>query len=1029
MTDYGIELGSHTFLPWVRRGVGTAITRADGDPTAAPRATLSVSVAIGGGPLSTAAGPVPIPLSFYGPGDVKTIDPRSVIRTWPRADVYQAEPNYFPLIELQPADLPWRYTPAIANAEDRLRPWLCLIVLRDDEIAGQTPSSVTVKQASSLQSLDQSWAWAHVQITGEPSVDEATVLDLLDNHPQQILARLLCPRRLDTRTAYTGFLVPALERAALAGLSQPVPDALDDMAPAWVFGDTNVQLPVYYQWRFQTGDEGDFESLVRRVVPRPMPATVGSRPMDERNPGLTLPAASATPLNAEAALRALDSTSTEWDATAEATWRTALEIVLNRPAQLLAAPGGERVVAPPLYGQWYAAETTIDSAATPAWWYNDLNIDPRVRVGAGLGTLVIQSNQQQYLSGAWAQVAGIRATNAALRAAQLAREAAVQLYTRHVMALTDVAVVAVSAPVHSRILASPRTIASLVGSSPLAAGLLTPPWRRLTRKMGPIGSRLGATAGPTLIERVNAGARRVAPPPPIPAQLSTLSRAGASLAPSWVTPATIARLESLSHLNALELVIALLLAALLFAIGGGSIAIALSLVVMALQLFGHAITSSNPVQDLARRVALRSGTLTADQVTSAPKRPAFVPVEFTGAPPVASLPPVGTTEQPAATLFRTAAANVFAEFQSPVAAGPVLRTVDLAAMRTKIVTALDPRTTIAATFRNRLVLARGLPWAFADPLEPIMAAPTFTDAMYWPLYLISQDWLLPGLDQVPQDTVSLVRTNQRFVESFMVGVNHEMARTLLFNQYPTDQRGTYFQRFWDSSATVPPTAAPIDPNELDDIKAIPTWGATAALGANSGRPKPHGGDYLVLLLRAEVLRRYPNIVIYAARAKWNAKGTRDLDDSTESHPLFSGRLGTGVGFWGFDLTVAQVKGGPKTTDDPGWFFILQEAPTEPRCGLEPAVAFGGQVANWPDIAWGNLAADATTLAGIAYIDLNAALPDTTVVADAKHAVWHADAGTGPAGSRASDLAYITYREPVRIAVHASLMIPADAVGP
>ena len=347
---------------------------------------------------------------------------------------FRRSPNYFPLIELQPADLPWRYTPARANAQDRLRPWLCLIVVRDDEIAAATPLTVTVKAASSLPPLDQSWAWAHVQITGETTVDEATALDLLDNNPSRILARVVCPRRLDTRTAYTGYLVPALKRAVLAGLSQPVPDDVDDMAPAWATGDANIPLPIYYQWRFETGDAGDFEALIRRVVPRPMPATVGSRPMDETNPGLALPAASPTPLYAEAALRALDSTSTAWDAGAQATWTTAVETVLNRPAQLLAAPGGERVVAPPLYGQWYAAQNTVNAAANPAAWFGDSNIDPRMRVGGGLGTLSIQADQQRYLAGAWAQVAGIRAANAALRAAQLAREAATRLYARHLIA-------------------------------------------------------------------------------------------------------------------------------------------------------------------------------------------------------------------------------------------------------------------------------------------------------------------------------------------------------------------------------------------------------------------------------------------------------------------------------------------------------------------------------------------------------------------------------------------------------------------
>jgi hypothetical protein len=1000
------------------------IGRVDGDATTAPRAQLAVTLSIGGGPLSTAAGPVGVPLSLYGPGDITGLDVRTVIRTWPRPDVYLAEPNYFPLIELQPADLPWRYTPATANASDRLRPWLTLVVLRDDEIVSvAAPTSslplavLTVASAQSLPSLDQSWAWAHVQITGETTVDEATALALLDTRPEQILARLLCPRRLDSRTVYTGFLVPSLQRAVLAGLRQAVPDTVDDMAPAWAAGDTNVQLPVYYQWRFQTGEGGDFESLVRLIQPRPTPSTVGSRPMDETHPGLALPAAAAIPLNAEAALRALDSTSTTWPDADKAAWTAALETVLNRPAALLAAPGGERVVAPPLYGQWYAALHTVDAANDSTGWFADLNIDPRVRVGSGLGTLVIQANQQRYLAGAWAQVAGIRAINAQLRAAQLAREAALRLYARHLIVRSDVSLVAVTAPVHARILASARTIAAVIGTSPLAAGLMTPAWRRLTRPRGPLGLRLaraGQVSGPTLIERVNAGTKRVAVAPATPVQLATLSRAGASLAPSWITPAVVARLQSLGQLGALHLLVAALLAALLFAIGGGAIALVLVLVVAAIQLFGHAIATSAPVEDLARRLALRGGTLSAAQLASAPRRPAFVPMELNGVAPVQGVLASGATEQPAATRFRTAVADVFGAWQTLVAAGPVLQPIDMHAARATIAAALDPRVTIGATFQQRLVLAAGFQWTASDPLEPVMAAPTFSDAMYWPLYLISQDWMLPGLDQVPQDTVSLVRTNQRFVESYMVGLNHEMGRTLLFNEYPTDQRGTYFQQFWDAG----PTAAP-----TPDITPIAGWASTSTLGAHSGRPATTGGgDALVLLLRAELLRRYPNLVVYAARAKWNANSSRDIDDTNEQQPAFQGRLSAGVGFWGFDLTVSAVRGGTKPGDDPGWFFILQEAPTEPRFGLEPAGTFGTPPTDWPELAWSDLAPDATTLGAITYIDLGAALPSSTVI-DPLHAEWH----TGD-GARASDLAYITYRVPVRVAVHGSTMIPPDAVG-
>jgi hypothetical protein len=69
------------------------------------------------------------------------------------------------------------------------------------------------------------------------------------------------------------------------------------------------------------------------------------------------------------------------------------------------------------------------------------------------------------------------------------------------------------------------------------------------------------------------------------------------------------------------------------------------------------------------------------------------------------------------------------------------------------------------------------------------------------------------------------------------------------------------------------------------------------------------------------------------------------------------------------------------------------------------------------------------LPAITYIDLDAALPDTTQVVDSKHAAWHGDAGTGATGARASDLAYITYRVPVRIAVHGSTMIPPELLQP
>src|SRR5437762_4213004 len=107
---------------------------------------------------------------------------------------------------------------------------------------------------------------------------------------------------------------------------------------------------------------------------------------------------------------------------------------------------------------------------------------------------------------------------------------------------------------------------------------------------------------------------------------------------------------------------------------------------------------------------------------------------------------------------------------------------------------------------------------------------------------------MTGLDQLPQDSVTLARTNERFIESFMVGANHEMARTLLFNEYPTDQRGTYFRQFWDVSGYVPVPGQTLDPETFRDIRPIDRWNRDAVLGENSSRVTPAGGDFLVLLV-------------------------------------------------------------------------------------------------------------------------------------------------------------------------------------
>ena len=81
-----------------------------------------------------------------------------------------------------------------------------------------------------------------------------------------------------------------------------------------------------------------------------------------------------------------------------------------------------------------------------------------------------------------------------------------------------------------------------------------------------------------------------------------------------------------------------------------------------------------------------------------------------------------------------------------------------------------------------------------------MAAPRFDRPMYQALDNYDRDWLVPGLGTLPEpELVTLLSANDAFTEAFLVGLSDEMGRELLWREYPTDTRGTYFHRFWDPS--------------------------------------------------------------------------------------------------------------------------------------------------------------------------------------------------------------------------------------
>jgi PKD domain len=1068
MTDPMNPLGEYRFVSWVRRGIAAALTHQAGPLPA--RATLTAGVNLQATPVSggSAAGSsgalsVSVPVALYGPGDVSLIDTFH-FHTEPADGTANFEPNYLAAIEIDIPDFPWWHTPT-GPADGRLQPWIVLITLAAGEFdppadsSGTHPSSrkppvIGVHDITVLPDLSESWAWAHAQVGVDLTQSGVDVPAVLASHPEVVSSRLICPRQLAPDTAYTAFLVPAFDVGVQAGLGQPV-SSTATAGPAWsAQTPTPLLLPVYHQFSFHTSNQGDFESLVRRMQPRVLAPDVGLRPMDVSQPDpWDVGPASSSPLGMGGALRAIDTTDTVWPDPKDqngATFQANLTSRVNSTSPIQddpATPGKDPTVMPPLYGRWLAAQPTLPATG----WVNDLNLDPRRRAAAGLGSQVVTQERTQLMAGAWAQVAGVEQANQLLRQGQLARTALTQVSAKHFTPAPIETLLALTAPLHGRVLASPTTVRATLAASRLPALALSAAFRRVTRPLGPVRARQGT--GPVapyhLLARLNAGHISAAPPLRAPRGMPAIDDISNELYPPNL-PGWLRRL--LPYAPWLVLAIGLVLALVILVVGlltgWPALAVALAVAVIALAVI-LAILLWKVARKAAAAQRMRFAALTAHAIRQVPPQPGFAVVP--SGQPLPSGPGSGP-DSADAHAFRAAASQVAAVMHAPAANPPPLPSADLAALRDALLTRLDPAVTVSERIAAMVHVDPALGWAYpADPLEPVMAAPSFPQPMYVPMRDISQDWVLPNIGSVPPDTLAVLHADHAFIEAYMVGLNQAMGRQLLWNHYHTDQRGTYFRQFWDVSSYVPvqgdpPPGSPALQEKLYDIPPIaatpanPGWPIGTPLGQHDNRGI--AGDNLVLLLRGELLRRYPDAVIYAKPA---AAGTTKnepalvLDPTApELYPLYRGTLAPDLTFFGFALTAAQARG--DATHPLGWFFVFQQRPGQARFGLEPSppTDLNGKwlrVTQWATLSWMNFASrtgvtPAFLSPGTTPYDVDAnGAPDPTkpitpvVETDRSGIQINPKDPNNSWGADAAQTAYITMRLPARVAVHADLLLP------
>jgi hypothetical protein len=232
--------------------------------------------------------------------------------------------------------------------------------------------------------------------------------------------------------------------------------------------------------------------------------------------------------------------------------------------------------------------------------------------------------------------------------------------------------------------------------------------------------------------------------------------------------------------------------------------------------------------------------------------------------------------------------------------------------------------------------------------------------------------------------------------------------------------------------------------QLYDIPELHTWLPESELGQHNHRAPPDQKEaQAVLVIRGELLKKYPTAVIYAHRANWarNSDGSIDLSEPRElvplssaeeeqpprdkvRSPLYEAKADPDIYFFGFDLTIPEVRGGSgeQPADDPGWFFVIKERPGEPRFGLD--IEREGTLDVFDELTWDDALPGAapgqflpaTSLASVALAPLPPGDPER------KQPQQDDDVQVDPAPISSARWAYLLFRAPVMVAIHASEML-------
>lgn len=225
---------------------------------------------------------------------------------------------------------------------------------------------------------------------------------------------------------------------------------------------------------------------------------------------------------------------------------------------------------------------------------------------------------------------------------------------------------------------------------------------------------------------------------------------------------------------------------------------------------------------------------------------------------------------------------------------PPCRPVDLGGLAGGVSQAFDPTGQTAPVLIRVIDTISGL-----DPAQPL-APPEVCVGLDRPVWRDVEQafpqWLLPGVNALPEDSVIALETNPSFTDACVLGYNQQLLGELRWRNIPVATGCTPMRVFWDRANTQSGA-------RIDDIVGITNWATGSDVGAPGHRPGGAAGKDLALVVRGQLFVRYPRTVVYLVSAV-HGGGAPDFDIDPDAAaprtlPSFQGRIGTDVTFFGF----------------------------------------------------------------------------------------------------------------------------------